>query len=51
MGVTVIRTAPVNPSNGNSAVTNYYQGPPGTLRTQVLADYIAVRIRRAPRHP
>lgn len=39
-GTTVMRVHSINSANGNSAIVNYYQGTVGTLRNQVLADFI-----------
>ncbi|KAF2356590.1 Peptidase M16 middle/third domain [Trinorchestia longiramus] len=39
-GVTIVKVHSVNKADGNSAIVNYYQGNAGTLRDQVLSDFL-----------
>ncbi|KAA0190051.1 hypothetical protein HAZT_HAZT004703 [Hyalella azteca] len=39
-GTTVVRVKSVNEADGNSSIVNYYQGKAGTLRDQVLSDFL-----------
>uniref|UniRef100_A0A2P2I0K1 Nardilysin-like n=1 Tax=Hirondellea gigas TaxID=1518452 RepID=A0A2P2I0K1_9CRUS len=43
-GVTVMRVGTTNLADGNSAISNYYQGEPGTLRSQLLLDFLSSAI-------